>query len=278
MMQSNSKKQSRRMAYGVIAAALIVGVAVVGVRRSRVAQPDGGDAVTQTSEDGRTRSASLFASGGGRAPEPAATTYPEGEDVPDDVPPPGTENLIYIPSLEKRVGARRPQLIEHRHLADKAIRTEQENARMKALMADPKMIATVAEDLRGARERSLDQTRQLQRTYEVDFLAQGMSWKENPAWEQVKAAVRDSIAFDNLGDDRPADLRKSFLGDKMELLAVLRVHDPNGADALLAELEHTPMKKAMTYADYMARYLQESATEGALGRKGGAGAPAPAKP
>ncbi len=200
------------------------------------------------------------ASGTVEASADASEVYPEGADVPDDIPPAGMEKLIWIPSLEKRIGARRPQLVEHRHLAEKAIRTAAENSRMKALLADPKMVATVAADLRATAEKTLDQTRLLQRTYEVDFLAEAMSWEGNPAHDAARQAIVDSIAFDNLDKGRPDDLRRSFVGDKMELLAVLRANDPAAADAVVKELSLTPMAKAMDYANVVAHHLVETAT------------------
>jgi hypothetical protein len=181
--------------------------------------------------------------------------YPEGEDIPGTPAELGNELLIDIERWEERVRARRPRVVEFRKLANKALRSQEENVRLRELMSDPRMLATAVEDLAGRKETQLDRTRQLQRNYQVDVLNAAMSWKENPAREAAVRAAMKAVSFDNLDPSLPKDLRKSFAGDKVELYAVLLRGEPARTEELRRAAQGTRLEPLLRYGHMWGNYL-----------------------
>ncbi|MFE8599343.1 hypothetical protein [Archangium violaceum] len=240
----------------VLLGALVLGGFVLSSRTSRA----GGDGAptsprpgTQPVTGAAAPTPSLDATASVTPQDPVP--YPEGADLPEPPVAEGNEFLIDMERWERQVNARRPQVVEFRKLANKALRSQEENARLRELLSDPRMLATAVEDLVGRKETQLDRDRQLQRNYQVDVLNAAMSWKENPAREAAVQAAMRAVAFDNLDPSLPKDLRKSFAGDKVELYAVLLRGDPARTEELRRAARGTRLEPLMRYGNLWGNYL-----------------------
>jgi hypothetical protein len=253
-----------RRATAALVAVLLGALVVGGFVLSRRPSQAGGDGASTSPSPGTQPVTGAVAGGGAPTPPPDATAsvtpqdaapYPEGEDLPPEPVAPGDELLINIEGWEKRVRARRPQVVEFRKLASKALRSQEENARLRELLTDPRMLATAVEDLAGRKETQLDRTRQLQRNYQVDVLTAALSWKENPSREAAVQAAMKAVAFDNLDPSLPKDLRKSFAGDKVELYAILLRSEPTRTEELRRAAKGTRLEQLMQYGHLWGNYL-----------------------
>jgi hypothetical protein len=138
-----------------------------------------------------------------------------------------------LPATEfRRLAA---QLDDYRPLKEKAVVTELEQRALHALLADPARLEAAAAVLGGEAEEAHTPKTRLMRMDAVDFLAEAIAWRENPSRPLALAMARAAVLDENHHRVTSTWLKLDFVGDKLELIEVLRTEDPDSLQTIATQ-------------------------------------------
>lgn len=233
MNTKESHRHRRSLVILLVASGLIAGGVGYWVRSSHGA-PETSVPVRET-----VTSNAAPAPAGGYVSSPVAIVPPSVEEAPKPV------HLNPEQKRRKEMYERRPELKRFVELRAKVVRTDDEAREYGKLLQDPQRIHAAKEDLTRISENDLDESRQLQRIFQINFLDSALSWKANPARPEVLDAVKDAIRTNPIDSWMTDELKKSLVGDKMELVMILRGTFPEEADAIRQDLRRSPIAKVI---------------------------------
>lgn len=173
-----------------------------------------------------------------RQEEVAVDRQPEGEPQP-------TRRPTSAPGLSKL-------LERHQAIAEKALRLGSERIQFDAMLSDSGNLTVARDRLVQVPPAQLDETEEEERMKTVHFLTNALRFEANPARSKAVEAVRDVVLSTNYRatiDDR---VRRSVVGDKIELFIALASHAPADAQALEWEARLSENQALLEYAAKLA--------------------------
>jgi hypothetical protein len=179
---------------------------------------------------------------------PAVGTNDEAAPVAAAASPEAARHTNRRVALQHKVDATDPELGRFNTLAQKVIRTKEENAAFRALLANPAMIDRARADLEGKSEHGLDPVAELRRMNRVDFLATALAWKDNPQHDRARDTMLGIVRDEGFKGHPEEDLRKSLASDRIELVRALGLDDPASAHALWDEAAHSGQERFLRFA------------------------------
>lgn len=142
-----------------------------------------------------------------------------------------------------------PDLAAFRQLRRKALRTKDEQRRYHEMLQDRTRIAQAKLDLLEP-DPTPSEEEELNRIYQVNYLASALAWEQNPERAYIVDSIRE-ILFSPITSEPTPEQRKSLLGDRMELFQYLTVTDPKEASAIRDEVKGTPLEQVFFHAEGM---------------------------
>jgi len=140
-------------------------------------------------------------------------------------------------------------------LARKMIRTPQESEELQNLLSDPELSKAAITTLRTPESGVLSIEREDRRMEAVDLLTQMTQWKENPQRIRVLHEVSELLTESVSSASVEASIRKSLIGDRVELYVLLYRQDPSLAKRVLRSVQGHPEERYYQFATGF--YLRE---------------------
>lgn len=142
------------------------------------------------------------------------------------------------------------QLSVFREINRKILTTTAEKAALKEQLSDENMIRRAFLLLGEAihSQEQLTENEQL-RLMALDYFEQGLKWAENPSRLQVAEALKNLLMLDNLSMIEDLTIRKSFAGDKVEIYAMLKEHEPSSIEIISTLPTDGRIRKLIKYAE-----------------------------
>lgn len=136
-----------------------------------------------------------------------------------------------------------------KELRSKVLMSEHEQLELIAKLTDPKLVMSAGLILSALNIREYSEAEERQRMEAVDFLMRGMratSGQGSPS--HVADEVVKALLAQNTSPEMPLELKKSRLGDKIELFRVLKKYAPQRAKQLLKETNDVRQLSVFKYA------------------------------
>jgi hypothetical protein len=209
---------------------LVVSIAIAVVLLMR------GDEAPQitAAADGPARTTAESASGAG-APAAAPELAPEPTAWTVDAPPTPEQIVETILKKDKRLAA---FMEYHKNVLLDVQRRDE----YRKLLADADMMKGIAEGLMQPGSGPVDAEEHYRRLMQIDYFKAALTWKGNPARDQVLALTSEIIGKDNFNADQNTDRRQMLAGGKMELYRLMYEHDTTRAEGLVASAKGTRME------------------------------------
>jgi len=81
----------------------------------------------------------------------------------------------------------------------------------------------------------------------IDYLEDAITWEENPIRDEVVASI-NSVIFSESYLRADKDVKRQFVGDKIELFTILSQEFPERAAALREKVRGTKLESILKYA------------------------------
>lgn len=127
---------------------------------------------------------------------------------------------------------------QFRVLEVKALRTDEENAELKALYVNAELIESAKNILLAEEEQGQSIEVQNRRLLMVEYFGGAMSVLVGENKEKIVQTVVELIKTDNFSVKESDWLKKSLAGDKIELLTLLKTYAPEKLEELLKDYEN----------------------------------------
>ncbi|AKT36754.1 hypothetical protein [Chondromyces crocatus] len=132
-------------------------------------------------------------------------------------------------------------------LRNQPLHRREQRAGYLALLSDPAMHEKVRHELLHPNEAWQDARRNLQQLMEVDYLADALSWPDNPRREALLDLLATTIGADNFTRGADLDQRRTKATVKMELYALLFALDPARAHAVVEAARGTRLEGLLQF-------------------------------
>lgn len=129
------------------------------------------------------------------------------------------------------------------NLKQKVLYTLTEKEEMQRILSNSNLIRRAYLDLMNI------STPQEIRFDRLDYLEQAIAWNENPSRSEIVDLLRNLVLKDNLSEIKDMQIRKSYAGDKIEALAMLKQYAPEELEILEQRPADGRMAKLLIYAD-----------------------------
>ncbi len=161
-------------------------------------------------------------------------------------PESGTEQGIEVRSSEAPY--RSAQFVKFRELQGVALRTKEQEQQRKTLLGDSELVQEAANSLEIGHATTLDRGEESRRLDSVTYLGEVMRHGPSPAREEAIGVVSRIVKRDT--DALPAypPLKRSYVGDQVELYQLLRIADRDTADRIRDESRGTPLRTLINFA------------------------------
>lgn len=136
------------------------------------------------------------------------------------------------------------RLDNFKSLKQKAIMTREERIDWERLLSNPDLINDAENTLLTIKPEALTRETQKERFHTLSYLEKALEWSNNPSKQEVIDVVEKVILTPLSGD---LAVRKNFVGDKMELYAMLLVTAPEKASSILANSRGTSLENILNY-------------------------------
>jgi hypothetical protein len=171
---------------------------------------------------------------------------------------PGSRNTNESKKSEDTLSSREMEvkLSQFQNLSETVLKTEKQKDDYRNLLKDEAMIASASQFLMESHYDPKKDHLELVRIDRLNYLASALSWKENPARQQVVRAMEDLITELKIPKDIPHEAKKAMVGDQIEALMTLIEQAPESAQALDSKYREDPkLRKIILFAKNF--YLQQ---------------------
>jgi|GEM_PF-5008384 len=146
-----------------------------------------------------------------------------------------------------------PAFARFADLNEKALRTKQENEERANILSNASLLLEAKQILTARPEAQVDTERRAQRLRMISFLGSAIQDKESPTYETAIEFITESLvgghgAFAPFDESTSKNVRKSLVGDKVELYALLRRSVPERAHALELKAKGTRLEAIIAFA------------------------------
>jgi len=172
--------------------------------------------------------------------------------VPRLAPTPSAASPV-LASLDP--AALRALLDRHRSFADKALPLAAQRAELDALLSDPENIALVRARLLAAAPATFSPREEGERLAVVRFFTDALRMPDNPAHAVLVSAIDDVVLSGNHRTTSDERVRRSVVGDKIELFVSLSTYAATDAHELEAR---APASANAAIVDYAVRLVRGS--------------------
>ncbi len=132
---------------------------------------------------------------------------------------------------------------EYRGLSGKVLYTVDEQIRVRALLSSPELIRQAYLDL-------LDSKSQEDIRFErLDYFEKAVAWAENPARKKIVDLLKQVLLSEHLFEIDDLRERKSIVGDKIEIYAMLKQFAPATLEEIAKLSKNARMDKVIAYAE-----------------------------
>jgi hypothetical protein len=133
-------------------------------------------------------------------------------------------------------------------------------AEYRKLLASPEMMKAMADGLMDPGSGKVAPEEYYHRLMRVDYFEAALSWKDNPARDQVLSVTADIIAKDNFERGQDSARRQLLGGSKMELYRLMYEQDSAKASGLVAQAKGTRMEPLVSWmaAEELRRRVREA--------------------
>jgi len=127
------------------------------------------------------------------------------------------------------------RLDDYRPLKEKVVVNEAEQRVLHALLSDPEKLQAAAAILGGEAEEVHTPKTRIKRMDAVDFLAEAIAWHDNSSRSLALELARAVVLDENHHRVSSTWLKQDFVGDKLELIEVLRTEDPRSLKVIAVQ-------------------------------------------
>ncbi|MDC0708288.1 hypothetical protein POL68_07375 [Stigmatella sp. ncwal1] len=177
---------------------------------------------------------------------PALLAAPEKPYLPEDDGEHG-EFTTSTDILKQRLFKREPKLAQFDYFREHVLLDSVSRESYRKLLLDKEMIAQTRDDLLHPKDPKDTTETNVKRLMQIDYLREGMSWKENPEGDHLLATVEAIILEDSFTEQMNPGVKRSLAATKMELYELLSNRDPARAMALVDKARGTRLEKMLQY-------------------------------
>ncbi|ADO72734.1 hypothetical protein [Stigmatella aurantiaca] len=187
-----------------------------------------------------------------KSPAPAEAVIPALLAAPDKplLPEDDGEHGEFTTStdiLKQRLFKREPKLAQFDYFREHVLLDSVSRESYRKLLLDKEMLAQTRDDLLHPKDAKDTTETNVKRLMQIDYLREGMNWKENPEAEHLLATVESIILEDSFTDQMNPGVKRSIAATKMELYELLSNRDPARALALVEKARGTRLEKMLQY-------------------------------
>ncbi|MBQ4811729.1 hypothetical protein A7985_13295 [Pseudoalteromonas luteoviolacea] len=175
------------------------------------------------------------------------------------------ENRIEENKLEWRKVT--PEFKEFMELTNKPLMSIADKDRLSQLMYETKLVEASRKILlRDVNEKELDLVHERKRLDAIEYLTTVLVGKYNsPQLDNAKDLALEALYHDNVKPEQDTDLKRSLVGDKVELGMVLAVYHEDAWESYKENATHSDKQaKFVEYVDQMALVKAEQLSNNAL--------------
>lgn len=135
-------------------------------------------------------------------------------------------------------------------LHTRALRRENEEVAYEQFLQDEYLIAETKRFLMAPPIdiREDDESLRTERLYAIDYFEAALEWKENPSRSMILSAIGDVLVQDPLLVLRSEDLKKSLIGDRVELFQMLARLSPNELPRVVQNIKNEAAESILAFA------------------------------
>ncbi|WP_225414235.1 hypothetical protein [Stigmatella hybrida] len=177
---------------------------------------------------------------------PPLLASPETPSLPEDDGEHG-EFTTSTDILKQRLFKREPKLAQFDYFREHVLLDSVSRESYRKLLLDKEMIAQTRDDLLHPKYTKDTTETNVQRLMQIDYLREGMAWKENPESDHLLAEVESIILEDSFTEGMAPGVKRSIAATKMELYELLSNRDPARALALVDKARGTRLEQMLQY-------------------------------
>lgn len=148
-----------------------------------------------------------------------------------------------------------PHLATSYRLSHKVLKSEQDWEDIRAVHSDRAAIEASANYL--TQEHIFTEDKSLAHFRHIDFLKRALSLENNPAEEYVHEKISAVLAYEPKNYDSLDEKgRQVFLGDKIDLIYVMKAYAPDVLNKMLQQSGNKRLEKLVQYAEENRKFLQ----------------------
>ncbi len=132
---------------------------------------------------------------------------------------------------------------EYRALSGKVLYSADEQIRVRALLSSPELIRRAYLDLLGSKSQEEIRFERL------DYFEKAVAWAENPAREKIVNLLKQVFLSEKLFEIDDLKQRKSIVGDKIEIYAMLKQFAPVALEEIARLSKDARIEKVIAYAE-----------------------------
>ena len=149
--------------------------------------------------------------------------------------------------LKQKVFKADPKLAQFDYFREHVLLDSVSREDYRKLLRDKEMLEQTRNDLLHPTDAKESMQGNVKRLMKIDYLREGLSWKENPDRAALLDMVENIILEDSFTAEMDPSIKRSLAATKLELYQLFSDHDPARALAMVEKAQGTRLEKMLQY-------------------------------